>query len=178
MKFLNPEENQKNFELVSNNVATWQEMWDYAREKNADAYVLLPLPMAFEYGGEKFGYITIMQKEGHTTSVFVGVNAKGEVIRALPKPFQGYTFDEVEQATLTVQDVWEANKDYASQKALFQLPNPMQTPDGTNWNFIAYVHATGENVPDIVPIFALFNPETHETIYSVTPKLFEILARK
>lgn len=108
----------------------------------------------------------------------VGVNAKNEVIRALPKPFQGYTFDEVKKATLTVKDVWEANKDFASQKALFQLPNPMQTLDGTSWNFIAYVHATGENVPKIVPIFALFNPETNETIYSVTPKLMGILARK
>lgn len=178
MRFLNTEENQKNFELVSDNVAIWQEMWDYAREKNANARVLLPLPSAFEYGGEKFGYITIMQKEGHVCSVFVGVNAKNEVIRALPKPFQNYTDDELEQATLTVKDVWEANKDFASQKALFHLPNSMKTLDGTEWNFIAYVHATGENVPKIVPIFAMFNPETSATIYCITPKLLEILARK
>lgn len=58
MKFLNPEENQKNFELVSKNVATWQELWDYAKEKNADTYILLPLPSAFEYGGDGFVYPT------------------------------------------------------------------------------------------------------------------------
>jgi len=178
MKFLNSEENQKNFELVSKNIATWQELWDIAREKNSDALALLPLPMAFEYGGEKFGYITIMHKEGLTCTVFVGVNAKDEVIRALPKPFQGYTFDEVEKATLTVKDVWEANKDFAQHKALFQLPNPMQTLNGDAWNFIAYAHVTGENMPNIIPIFARFNPATNETIYSVTPKLLEVLARK
>lgn len=173
------DENEIKFEKVSNSVATWQELWDNVKEKNSKKKVLIPLPTAFTFANKDFTYMSIMRdKENRVFSIFIGFDANDFAFSAVPSQHEELTDEDVDNLTLTVEEVWEMNKEFAGCKALFQLPGPIQV-NGKSWNFMTFVYTLNdEGRKCMTPILAKFDTQTNATVYCVTTWLYDRLTTR